>query len=150
VLITLSVPVHRTHSSTLVSSLRTPNGRSFTLRLDSIVSNVDFDVRSLPVLHISGVNEHQQVLPRLFQALMDRPYDLTAHFVRLEPTSVFSVASMDTTNVIVLFKSGSLHRSRRNLHRRPHRLRIVADAVAVAVCVDVAGSRETAGDQGSS
>ena len=60
---------------------------------------------------------------------------------------------MDTANMIVIVKSGSLHCSLHNRHRHgprstsPHRLLLTA--VAVAVGVDVTDSTETEGDEGA-
>jgi len=57
---------------------------------------------------------------------------------------------VDTTNVIVLVMTGSLHRNRHRpaLQRpRSRHLQIVAETVAVGM--DVAGSMKTAGDGGA-
>jgi len=51
-----------TQSTTLVSSLRTPNRRVPSRPVGLHVSNVDSHVCSLHILHISGVNDHQHAL----------------------------------------------------------------------------------------
>ena len=59
-------------------------------------------VRSFPVLPTRDVNKHQHVLHRFIEALLDHHSDLTVPIVRLAPTSVFNVASLDSANVIVI------------------------------------------------
>ena len=75
---------------------------------------------------------------RLIQALLDLLYFLTAHFVRLEPTSVFSVVSLDTANMIAIVKyvslPSNLYNRHRHISRRPrlHRMRLEDAKVDVA------------------